>query len=911
MVNEEIALNEAEKELIAHAIDGRLADFSDWPDDQRIIRAEVLRSLLLRLKLPALENAVGKQPHDFRIIGAKSPIIEGKLDLVEAIGLEERSLPPLILKRAVFRGSADDGPDIDARHARMARLSLEDCRFKRIDLTNAKVGGDVDLLGVGPNDKGGCRIVAAGCHVEGAFRADGAQLKIPNPGVTSPSPAEAHIRYALDLTNANIEGDISLRCDSRTDGGTNHEPREIVGAAREAEQYRCFAAQGGVCLDLARVRGSVWLDGARLERMPAELEKAAEGYALHAHNCRIDGSLHMSANKNHAGTVERFRAFGCVSLMGARIYGNLECRGALLHEVSESKINQLEVSSAQPDKDWSDKEWSYSLNARDVIVGGDVLFQVSRLQQHGQRLLFEAKSRICLSGADIGGELSCRGGRFLKKFDLDNAGIETNVYLGKKSDGEKEVYRFTSDEAVTLRNARIKGRLECANATLKHPGNPEDLGLALDASEFRVAGNLVFTPRLEANATFERCRVGGDLDLSGLQLVITSSAAPTVVFSNSIIDRRIAITLEIKVLGKQAANQMLFDPARPHIWLDGVEVGILADDGGKGWGNDVRLTLDGLVYKHVEQARGPAPKENVFSWTYRRALGKYHLRISEDRKEWLKLQYERKARGFTLNPQRIGTPRYIVERTTYRAQPYEQLARVLDDQGWNEESRHVLMHKLRLDGMWVPLALRPFHKLFGMLFGFGLAHRKAAVVLAAYITAGGFAFNYASNHHILVVDQSPVTTAFAKAEALSSPIQNLKTGQPGTPMMPSISIEASDIDCGTTISPWVYALDAAIPFMDLKEHQRCTIRTPDQGKWAFKWPTRSDSTFSFDTPDFSSKYWSLPSRPIRYTIRYWTVIDSEEVAWRYFKTAYTAIGWLITSITILTLTGILRRAAEQ
>ena len=491
MANEITALNEAEKELIAHAIDGRLADFSDndkWPDHKRIIRAEVLRSLLLRLKLPALKDAAGEHPGDFRIIGAISPVVEGKLDLVEAIGLEERSLPPLILKRAVFRGSTDD-TDIDARHARMTRLSLEDSRFKRIDLTNAKVGGDVDLSGVGPNDKGGCQIVAEGCHVEGAFRADGAHLKIPDRGVSSPSPAEAHIRFALDLTNANIEGDISLGCDSRAAGGTNYKPREIAGAAREAGQSLCFDARGGVCLDLARVRGSVWLDGARLERTPAEPEKEAEGYALHAHNCRIDGSLHMSANKNDAGTVERFRAFGCVSLMGARIYGNLECRGALLHEVSESKTNQLEVSRAQ-----LDKEWSYSLNARDVIVGGDVLFQVSRFQQHGQPLLFEAKSRICLSGANIGGELSCRGGRFLKKLDLDNADIETNVYLGKKSDGEDKVYRFTSDEAVSLRNARIKGRLECTNAILKHPGTPEGLGWALDASEFRVAGNLVLSP---------------------------------------------------------------------------------------------------------------------------------------------------------------------------------------------------------------------------------------------------------------------------------------------------------------------------------------------------------------------------------------------------------------------------------
>lgn len=904
MANKITELYDAEKELIRQAHSGEFADFSDiseWPDKRRIIRSEVLRSLLLRLKLPALEEATKDHSHDVRSIGAISPIIEGKLDLVEAIGWEERSLPPLILKHAVFKGSTD-GTDIDARHARMARLSLENCKFTRIDLTNAKVGGDVDLSGVKPNAKGWCQILAQGCHVEGAFRADGARLKIPSP--------EARTKYALDLTNANIEGDVSLQCRQRAAGGTKGAPEHDAGATGDGQSFY-FDALGGVCLDLARVRGSVWINGARLERLPAEKENEEEGYALHAHNCRIEGGLHMSANKNEAGNVDRFRAYGCVSLMGARIYGNLDCRGALLQEVSEKNTDWLEASRALTDKDWS-----YSLDARDVIVSGDVLFQVSRYKQKGQHLLFEATSRVCLSGANIGGELRLLGARLSKELNLNNAEINSNVYLGSgseetKSDDEKAACSFISNQAVTLRNARIKGRFECRKATLKHPGTPRELGWALDASEFRVAGNLVFSPKLEADATFERCRVGGDLDLSGLQLDITSSAAPSVVFSDFIIDRRIAITLEIKVTGKQAANQVLFDPTRPHIWLDGVEVGILADDGGKGWGSDVRLTLDGLVYKHVEQAGGPVPKEDVFSWAYRRVLGKYHLRISEDRKEWLKLQYERRPRRFSLNPRRFGTPLYVIERITYRAQPYEQLARVLDDQGWNEDLRHVLMHKLRLDGMWVPWALKPFHKLFGMLFGFGLAHRKAAVVLAAYLCLGGFAFNYASNHHILVLDQSPVTTAFANKKDVFPPIPNLKIGQSGTPETPDISLDTSDIDCGTTISPWVYALDAAIPFMDLREHQRCTIRTPEEGRWAYKWPSRSDWKISFDTWDFSEKYGSLPSRHIEFAIPFLTIIDSEEVAWRYFKAAYTVIGWLITSITVLTLTGVLRRAAEQ
>ena len=211
--------------------------------------------------------------------------------------------------------------------------------------------------------------------------------------------------------------------------------------------------------------------------------------------------------------------------------------------------------------------------------------------------------------------------------------------------------------------------------------------MALDASELRVAGNLVFSPRLEADATFERCRVGGDLDLSGLHIVVAGAVAPSVVFSDFIVDRRLAVSEDIQISDGQKFHRKLVDPLRPLIWLNGVDAAILADNGGKGWGNEIRLALDGLVYKHVEQAGGDPPEENRFIKIGRYLIGKYHLRISEDRKVWLALQYRRKRRKFALRPWRFGTTMYVINRRTYRAQPYEQLAKVLDDQGWNEDSR--------------------------------------------------------------------------------------------------------------------------------------------------------------------------------------------------------------------------------
>jgi hypothetical protein len=900
MLDENTVLGEAERILIKRAMSGELADFSDLPDKERTINAEVLRSLLLGLKLPPL-HAIGPtpikdwEPFGVRSIWASGPIITGKLDLVEAIGAEGGSLPPLVLSFARFEGSHDD-KDVDAQHAWLARLSLRNCKFTRVVLRDAKVGGDVDLSGAEPIDRAkGCQILADGCQVEGSFRADGSELYLDRTKERS-AITEAEIEYALNLTNAKIEGNISLMLLSNSGAGNGRIVPPYAGGGGKVAAPAIFRAEG-VRLDLARVSGSVWLDGARLRRTNPDLQK--EGYALHAHSCRISGSLFMSAIQIEAKKAEIFRASGCISFVGARIDGNLDCRGAQLRDRPEGE-------DGSPAAD--DRDWSYSLDARDATVGGDVLFRVSRCEEAEGHPQFRATNRVCLSGTKVGGELNCRGGAFERELDLSNADIGTNVYLGKKSDEVNPTYRFQSHEAVKLMNARIKGRFECTNAILKRRERSDGRqpGYALNASEFRVDGNLVFSPRLEGNATFERCRVEGDLDLSGLQLVISNTHAPSVTFSDSIIERRIAIGSKIKVADKDGKAPLL-DRLRPVINLDGVEVGILADNGGLGWGQFVRLKLDGLTYKYLEQINDPQKKRRFRDYIagfIRWLFGRFHLRISEHRETWLNLQYKRKRRRFMINRCLRGEYRYKINRRTYRAQPYEQLARVLDDQGWNEDSRHILVSKLWLDGMWVPWVIQPFHMLFGYLFGFGLAHRKAVVVLASYLIVGGLLFSYASKHHLLVVDQSPVTTSFADTKTVSNNLPDLKTGKPAVSQTPDGSLDTADIECGDTISPWIFALDAAIPFLHLREHQRCTIRTPT-GKKAFKL-SQYDTGVKIPLWDRSAKAWS----PTEISIPL-PAIDSVELFWRHLKATYTVLGWILSSIAILTLTGVLRKAAEQ
>ncbi|MGO9462462.1 MAG: hypothetical protein ACLPWS_00215 [Rhodomicrobium sp.] len=276
MLAEDTVLNDAERTLIKRAMSGEPANFSHEADERRSINAAVLRSLLLGLALPPLD-ANGPTPvKDWRDIKVRSiwafaPIVIGKLDLVEAIRADGNPLPPLVLGFARFEGS-QDGTDVDAQHARLARLSLRNCKLTRVVLKDAKVGGDVDLSGAEPLHKEkGCRILAQGCQVEGSFRADGSELRLDSTSTLS-AITEADIDYALNLTNAKIEGDISLLSNSNSSESNGRSVLSRFAGDSRTNPFALFRADG-IRLDLARVRGSVWLDGARLTRSIPDLQK--------------------------------------------------------------------------------------------------------------------------------------------------------------------------------------------------------------------------------------------------------------------------------------------------------------------------------------------------------------------------------------------------------------------------------------------------------------------------------------------------------------------------------------------------------------------------------------------------------------------------------------------------------------
>jgi hypothetical protein len=71
------------------------------------------------------------------------------------------------------------------------------------------------------------------------------------------------------------------------------------------------------------------------------------------------------------------------------------------------------------------------------------------------------------------------------------------------------------------------------------------------------------------------------------------------------------------------------------------------------------------------------------------------------------------------------------------------------------------------------------------------------------------------------------------------------------------------LPCKKEIEPFIYALDVFVPALDLGQEGRCSVTTEPEGQ-----------------------------------------------VWRGAFTAYSILGWIVTSLTILTISGILRRQAE-
>lgn len=192
----------------------------------------------------------------------------------------------------------------------------------------------------------------------------------------------------------------------------------------------------------------------------------------------------------------------------------------------------------------------------------------------------------------------------------------------------------------------------------------------------------------------------------------------------------------------------------------------------------------------------------------------------------------------------------------YSPQPYEQLARVLRNQGHFDQAKVVLLKKLAIERkLDSPSLKRGIAWFLDFFFDHGVFVSKGIVFFFAYWLMGAVLFDVANRqqtHPVLVVD----------AQAVHS----LAQGDIPRPVMPVIreGETPSEIWCGDQVDAWWYALDVMIPILDLKQESKCQI-TGSPEAWG----------------------------------------------WRLFKVLYSIFGAIVTSIVILAVSGVLRRRVES
>jgi hypothetical protein len=848
-------LRDAEAEVVNRTARGEIAVFAD--PEPPAIRASFLRHLLLGL--PSDEPWPIRLP-GLRIRGAR---IEGALDLADCAGPGGAGLPAIALEDCGITAP------IDLAHARLARLSLRGSRVGEICARGMRVDGTCDLSGVAPL----ADIAWVDAHaavIDGDLLARGARLQSPPPRA---GVAHRDARYALRLSGADIRGSLDLAGGFTAIGGialdTAHVGGDIIGrgariSAGEGDAIGAQAARfdGVVILgDGFVAAGVIWLMGAHLAatldmngaRLMNRMEDGS-GVVLAADTAEIGGSVLLRNGLTTEGAISLrgarigrslecdgsslsnstpdgtglalaadhcviggavllrngFATEGAVSLIGARIGGNLECDGATLRNATRDGTG-------------------LALAAENAVIGGAVLFR------HG----FTAHGGISLLGATIGSNVECCGAVLenwpeagsRETLRLTNAEVTGDVLLSQD---------FKSLGHVSLWGTKIGRDLDCSRATFIGPSTIAtgwSMAGALVATNLEVAGDFrLIGVTILGRLDCEHLKTQGSLIWDGLRFPREVSHGDVRMGYRPNADAPPRIRLSHAYIGAAIMARDLTAEMEIAIDLGGARAGTLDDIGfpaGWGVGRDRQgvfcaLDLDGFVYDRFghlppDEASSVGIAFSAFGrwasllgrgrsagWAIRLARRLVHVQRAHVRQRlaWVKRQ---QRRGGEFHPQ-----------------PYRHLAKVLRAQGHYQAGREVAIAEqwaMPTSG-WVGQLLRAT---WGTCFGFGLSPIRATATVMVGLAIGTAGVWWAwKQADVLVINYSYAMTEVADSPAFLR--ANQGQGTAGAP------------PCGERdIEPLFYAMDMMVPVLALHQMDKCWVDTrPGTEFWRLFW-----AVFSF------------------------------------------------------------------
>jgi hypothetical protein len=406
-------LTQAESAALDAIANGRVAAFEGAPP---VLRAAVLA------------ERVEAAPRGLRVSGAR---IEGRLDLTDA------SLTALVLEDCEL-------PDvIDLTGAQLGRLSIHGSRFSHLLARDARIGAGLDFRATSPIDALAW-IDAGRATIRGGVDGSGARLNSPEPRPRDLVLPWEH-NYALRLSETEIQGNVVLN--------------GLIEGSR-------FVADGGVCLDDAHIKGSLWMRVADV--YAKEGDAFHPGDAIHAHAAVIDGFVGLNFG---------FTAKGRVWFQGAKIRERLSI--GLEYDNRLRKVDEM--------WDWGNRQMNQSvlLHLDQVEIGGSVI--INAIDIDGAIGMAHCKLG---AGVTIGGTIRGRS--------ADGAGMAINA-RGSHIHGDFNLSRSLEAEGrINLAESVITGSINFGNAVIDN-STEDGRGVAVDLSWAEV-GRSVMPPQIATGA---------------------------------------------------------------------------------------------------------------------------------------------------------------------------------------------------------------------------------------------------------------------------------------------------------------------------------------------------------------------------------------------------------------------------
>lgn len=180
---------------------------------------------------------------------------------------------------------------------------------------------------------------------------------------------------------------------------------------------------------------------------------------------------------------------------------------------------------------------------------------------------------------------------------------------------------------------------------------------------------------------------------------------------------------------------------------------------------------------------------------------------------------------------------------------------------------------------------------YKLCFNYALSVPRAVVTIIFLVCVGSYATDRANKEGYLVIDAN-FTATLLDSNGQPQMRQGVENGEPQLESNATINqaLIGETARCGNTIDHFMYASDMFFPLIDFRQEFRCHIRSP------LAWESSLQLLKVYQASSWEERF--------EYIFNGLTSTHPEK--WIWLKGLYTVIGWLVISLTILTITRVMR-----